>query len=291
MASRKQQVLALVCEPDSFIGPSKKGVRVAAVISLEIAPDEEFGIAISTALQSQKLESRLDFANSPQTGTTRLVTSPRADRTRVGDEIDVVMPEFLIRSDGTVDFSRIVFAKPVTFRGLRNAFEAGLDQPSPEVVAIVPPAGWGGDPFAIDILAWLLDHGVEIGIGFGAKILSEKVGMPLRSRRARKVAKSWKDHNLYAPYQLRLLIDRREKWNVGDLSRLLDVDNEVARQLLTSLGYVRDAGHNWVLGTSDVAISRRDRWKRDEYADPMGAYFEVNPNGNFDLDEDQNSTE
>ncbi|GAA1215975.1 hypothetical protein GCM10009655_14120 [Rhodoglobus aureus] len=244
-------------------------------------------VGVVTALGAQQLDPGLEFASSLDLGSIRLVASPNGAAAQVGDEIDVVMPEFLVRQDGTADFSQVVFEKPVTFRGLREASRAGLSQPSPEVIAVVRTAGWGGDPIWIDIVSWLVDHGVEIGIGAGAAILREKAIMPLRSRRAKKVAQAWKEHNLHAPYQLRALVDRKEKWITGDLCRLLDIDPKTARQLLTSLGFVPDAGHNWVLGTSDAAIERRNRWMKDEFSDTMGAYFEVEPNGTFGSEETQ----
>ncbi|QYH35840.1 hypothetical protein [Salinibacterium sp. M195] len=253
---------------------------MADVVEVRIAPRADLLSAVTDALAAQLVPPELDYAQRRDYSTIRRVTSENAAGSRPGDEIGVAFFDHLVRRNGTAEFREVSFRVPTTFESLNRAAKVGLESP-PSVIAVMPQMGWGGDPVAIDILQWLLEHGVDAGMGALGVYTFGRLRWYLRSRRAKFVARSWRVRRLNAPYQLRRLVGKKEKWGAMELAKLLAVDPQVARDLLTSLGFVEDSLRNWIPGTSLDAVAARESWMRDEYKDPMGAYFEVEPRGRF----------
>ena len=130
------------------------------------------------------------------------------------------------------------------------------------------PGVGGGDAAAL-LLAWLLGKGFETifekGVGFGARLLWQRVRHDRVIRRARVVAEAWVEQRINSPYQLRVVVDLREAWNPSDLAALLRIDRGEAKELLKLLGYVPNARSEWQPGrprrpeTADRSGSRPNR--------------------------------
>lgn len=177
-----------------------------------------------------------------------------------------------------------------TLDEIRATIDAGYVAAKPDEVVIVITEGIGGDGLEIDLVRWLLEQGVDLGLE-GLKgylwyklisLFTKYVRNGRRDRRARAVARAWAGRQVFTPYQLRMFLDTKDAWTLGELSRALTIPLDVCRQLVKSLGYVRDAGNTWRLGTSKKARRRRQRWLDEEFSDPLGFHFDSYPSEPFE---------
>lgn len=198
----------------------------------------------------------------------------------VNDEVTI---GFGLAEDGGLIFSRgLGEGYPyLSFDNLSELERSGLlaggriDQ-----IVVRPIEGRGGDTAFVEIVGWLLDQGVDIGIEltrdfiiFGLiSPLFSKVRNGRRDRRARKIAALWAVRNLEAPAQLRNYIDTKDTWTEDEVAKHLRIHRAAARQLLRSLGLEPNSKGVWVAGMSRRAHKRRARWEANEDR----AFFRLN---------------
>lgn len=84
-------------------------------------------------------------------------------------------------------------------------------------------------------------------------------------RKMKKIAKHWIEYQwVRGAKQIRIFIDNNGEWRTEELKKCLDIDEEVATNLLISLGYELE-GNTWHKSYSDKAINNRKRW--EEYSE------------------------
>lgn len=138
---------------------------------------------------------------------------------------------------------------------------------------VVVNDGFGGDSIPVDLVAFLLEQGVDIGINlprdslivWGFATMWRKVRKSRSDRRARAFAAEWEsEQGISRPYQLRGFLDSKEVWTVSELEKRLRLSAASVTELLKALGYEPDAGQNWRLGTKLRHARRRAKWLRSE---------------------------
>lgn len=176
---------------------------------------------------------------------------------------------FLVLEDGTV--ARISSLRAKDFynvEGLERANNAGLSDIDLTKIYVYPPvSGRGGDVPPPDLVIWLLEHGVDLGVGMLGAALFEKFAARFRGtkadKQARKIAKAWANGGIESPFVLRRFVDLKDSWVTDELSERLGINIITARHLLCSLGYVEEE-RVWKLGKSRRAQKARKKWIEDE---------------------------
>lgn len=154
--------------------------------------------------------------------------------------------------------------------GVAETIEAGYLDAKVDHFVIHTHEGRGGDYGTWDIVTWLYDQGVDVGvplaqdglISWVASWVTRKIRNSYVDRRARDVALRWLNHNIRAPSHLRLWLDKKDRWTVEEIDRrLFASENAVAsKKLLNALGYEEDAGNGWRLGVGKRAKRKRASW-------------------------------
>lgn len=85
----------------------------------------------------------------------------------------------------------------------------------------------------------------------------------IASRKARRIAKVWKNNGIKYPEDLREFIDTKAGWGLHEVKKRLCLDDEYATKLLGALG-LEPVGNEWRLTHSKVSIQNRKRWMRNE---------------------------
>lgn len=165
------------------------------------------------------------------------------------------------------DFHREYF----TLRDVERTASLGFLNNDGAEWAVTIDAGYGGDETWFDIVAFLLDHGVDIGIGATLEWAWLRgwrfIRNGARDRRARRVAQGWAaEQGITNPGTLRWFLDLKSRWTEEEVAKRLGISNDASTQLLLALGHARDAGGGWQLGTRKRHLKRRARWIRDEGA-------------------------
>lgn len=151
--------------------------------------------------------------------------------------------------------------------------KAGLLKGDGRHWAITINDGFGGDETWVDLIAFLLEHGIDIGIDFGIGIAAEHLRHRAtsrfrngkRERQARRVAHHWAtQQGIRTPMTLRWFLDRKDSWTESELMGRLGISRTAVRQLLKGLGYDKSANGEWRLGGKSKHLKRRARWIRDE---------------------------
>lgn len=163
------------------------------------------------------------------------------------------------------------------FQDVEEAVSSGYvsGQPDQIIIRLVP--GMGGDVPPFDLVVWLLDQGVDVGLDIVAGYIGYRFLHPLAAkvrngradRRARRVAVDWSSKNLEAPSQLREWIESKSTWDPHEIAQRLRVNRAVAVQLLKALGYEENTLGEWSPGTSKKARRRHDRWLMKEFESPF----------------------
>jgi hypothetical protein len=81
---------------------------------------------------------------------------------------------------------------------------------------------------------------------------------------ARLIATDWARRGLTSSAYLREFVERKESWDLDQLSTLLKIKRRHTRRLLNALGFERSARGSWSSGKSRQARENRDQWLRDE---------------------------
>lgn len=145
-------------------------------------------------------------------------------------------------------------------------------------IVVIRPQGLGaagGQEF--DFLIWLSQHKVFLddatqwvaGYFFGHILdsffrgLTRNLGTRRRNRAARKIVSDWNRNSFTGPRDLRMWLDVKDDWQVGELCHRLKISKGTARSLLKALGYLSRGGV-WSLSEKSDARKRRKRWVNGE---------------------------
>ncbi|MAT17871.1 MAG: hypothetical protein CMF56_04815 [Leifsonia sp.] len=258
------------------------GIR--ASVELEPDPGESVISAALSALRdlggdlAEVAEEMYDY-KSPWHLEFNLLRIGASAADYVSQSDDVPMP-YVVRNDYG-EYSGVLVLAPhlsdsypdATFHDLDVAVEAGYVSAQPTQIVVRLQGGRGGDgPPLSDIVIWLLDHGVDIGITAVAEFAAYRLIRSARRRRrtsradrhARFLASEWALRNISRPATLRLWIDTKGEWSASEVADRLTLSTKSAKQLLRAVGYEEDALATWRPGTSRRSKRRRDVWLRDE---------------------------
>lgn len=157
---------------------------------------------------------------------------------------------------------------------LRRASDDGYSEFDwTDVLVWESDGGIGGDQAEYDLLSFLLEHGVELGVGATswAGAWLAKFGLRLRrtrkaDRRARIVVRRWNNRGYDNPWMIRAWFESKEKWRLPEVSKRLQIPQATAADILRALGYERMSEQRaaWILSTRAGAVRKRKKWKRSE---------------------------
>ena len=162
-----------------------------------------------------------------------------------------------------------------SFDGLRDAKRAGLIEADPRHVFVGYSVGRGGDAAFVDVINWLLEHGVDVGTQLATTSIPALVawkfaGWRRNSRadkQARKIAALWARQGVDAPHILRKIVWAKYAWTSADLAKRLHLTEVTAEQLLKAVGYSENRLGEWTPGHSRAAKKLLKRWQKDEFRD------------------------
>ncbi|TFD11516.1 hypothetical protein E3T26_12605 [Cryobacterium sp. TMT1-21] len=130
--------------------------------------------------------------------------------------------------------------------------------------------GRGGDGAYVDVINFLLQHGVELGTGWAAAWLQAKFLKLRRTRRAdakaRLQVKKWETRGIPNPAMMRQWFETRSQWSVLEVAERLELVPYSSQRLLKALGYepVTGAMDAWSLSARTKARKRRAKWLKSE---------------------------
>lgn len=216
---------------------------------------EEFGLEDWSSWCPEGTYPYLEFGFLPKNEVGAQDANPRGSR-----------PLFLVAADGhVVTIASRMYPLNLTFAGLERTIAAGLGDYDLETVVVSAPGGRGstGQEFE-DFVIWLLNHGVDLGVGSALTWLFARVRGGRADRKARRVARAWDEAGFAGPRMLREFLSQKQKWQIWEVCKRLRVNEHVAHKLLLSTGYELQSG-GWELGLTWQARRRRKKWMKHEY--------------------------
>lgn len=169
-----------------------------------------------------------------------------------------------VRSDGSIIADGGLMSD-VTVGDLRRSAGRFGNGPNTRIV-VIAPMGLGDGSYVLDLGAFLLDHGVDIGtVAYGAWALGRKRWRKQATlRKVRAAAQTLESGGLSQPWAIRRFIDSEDAWRTADLAKVLRIRHESARQLLLALGYERRRDGAWVTSKTRASRKRRREWEDSE---------------------------
>lgn len=154
--------------------------------------------------------------------------------------------------------------RDTTISELENLISKGYLNGTTDTVYVKLPQGLGSGQTP-DYLSIILTSVSKLVIPVVGGIFTKKIKQFLFMRKMKKIAKHWIEYQgVRGAKQIRIFIDNNGEWRTEELKKCLDIDEEVATNLLISLGYELE-GNTWHKSYSDKAINNRKRW--EEYSE------------------------
>lgn len=160
----------------------------------------------------------------------------------------------LILDDEDVAFLRV--------GDLRRAAESDYAPYDPTRILVYEKhyEGAGGGPDFI--LAQLYEHW-EFLAGYGFHYLGRLIPA-LWYRRIRRQARQWQRQGIPDMEYIRGFFAKRDYWTPSQVGKLVSLDDDSAARMLIAMGYIQLDTGLYVLGVTEEAMEKRERWIRCE---------------------------
>ncbi|POH68957.1 hypothetical protein C3B61_03390 [Cryobacterium zongtaii] len=133
--------------------------------------------------------------------------------------------------------------------------------------------GRGGDQMEYDLVSFLLDHGVDLGIGASTWAGARLTKFLFKIRRTRKAdrlarlaVRRWGNRGFDSPWMIRIWFETKEQWKLREVSKRLQISEMTAAEILQALGYERisERPELWILSEKPAAKRKRQKWMKSE---------------------------
>jgi hypothetical protein len=155
----------------------------------------------------------------------------------------------------------------VTLAELQRTSDAGLFAFDPNAICVERLVGANGIlPGWEEFFGWLSEHTADAIIGVAVVSLI---------RRLKQLVPRWQRRGARTPYAFIDVVPVRSQWRLEELAQLLSVDQEEARDLLETLGFVLNADSGYYEASTDPQVGELRRRIIEDYRG--GGVNGVNP--------------